>query len=125
MKKIAKIFGLLALIMFVFTSCSKDDDPADNDLFIGAYKGSVSYVGDGETLSSNDGSVLVTKVGSKYNFIFSDGIPNINGVEFKQDTDNMYINVGGDATSYIRINASTLKILYISDGKMWTANCSR
>ncbi len=125
MKKIAKIFGLLALIMFVFTSCSKDDDPADNDLFIGTYKGSVSYVGDGETLSSNDGSVLVTKVGSKYNFIFSDGIPNINGVEFKQDTDNMYINVGGDATSYIRINASTLKILYISDGKMWTANCSR
>lgn len=125
MKKIAKIFGLLALVMFVFTSCSKDDDPADNDLFIGTYKGSVSYVSDGETKSSNDGSVLVTKVGSKYNFIFSNGIPNINGVEFKQDTDNMYINVGGDATSYIRINANTLKILYLSDGKMWTANCSR
>ena len=113
------------LSIVVFTSCSDDDDPADNDLFVGTYNGSVSFLKDGETISVDDGSVTVAKVGNKYNFAFSDGIENITGIEFKEDGDNMYINIGGDETSYIRINASTLKMLYIKDGKTWTANCTR
>lgn len=125
MKSLLKIFGVLMLSIVVFTSCSDDDDPADNDLFVGTYNGSVSFLKDGETISVDDGSVTVAKVGNKYNFAFSDGIENITGIEFKEDGDNMYINIGGDETSYIRINASTLKMLYIKDGKTWTANCTR
>jgi len=125
MKNLWKIIGVLMVGLIVFTACSKDDDPADNDLFVGTYKGAISYLKDGETKSVEKGSVTVAKVGGKYNFAFSDGIENITGVEFRKEGDNTYINIGGDATSYIRIDASTLKMLYIKDGKTWTANCSR
>jgi len=125
MKNLWKIIGVLMVGLIVFTACSKDDDPADNDLFVGTYKGTVSFLKDGETKSVENGSVTVAKVGGKYNFAFSDGIDNITGVEFKKEGDNTYINIGGSDTSYIRIDASTLKMLYIKDGKTWTANCTR
>lgn len=125
MKKILSVLAIALLTVSLFTSCKKDDDPADNDLFVGTYRGSVSYNTDGETISKDNGSVTVVKIGSKYNFAFSDGIPDITGVEFEKENDNTYINIGGDATSYIRINASTLKILYIKDGKRWGADCTR
>lgn len=125
MKKILSVLAITLLTVSLFTSCKKDDDPADNDLFVGTYRGSVSYNTDGETISKDNGSVTVVKIGSKYNFAFSDGIPDITGVEFAKENDNTYINIGGDATSYIRINASTLKILYVKDGKRWGADCTR
>ncbi|MFD2921619.1 hypothetical protein ACFS6H_18010 [Terrimonas rubra] len=125
MKKILSVLAIALLTVSLFTSCKKDDDPADNDLFVGTYRGSVSYNTDGETISKDNGSVTVVKIGSKYNFAFSDGIPDITGVEFAKENDNTYINIGGDATSYIRINASTLKILYVKDGKRWGADCTR
>ncbi len=125
MKKILSIMAIVLLTVSLFTSCKKDDDPADNDLFVGTYRGSVSYNTDGETISKDNGSVTVVKIGDKYNFAFSDAIPDITGVEFAKENDNTYINIGGDATSYIRINASTLKILYVKDGKRWGADCTR
>lgn len=126
-----KILGVLMLFVFTalsFWSCSKDDDPVDNDFFAGTYKGSVSYNDGGSTnTSTNDGSVFVTKIasGTKYNFTFSNGIPSLNGVEFSQQGDHTLVMVGSTATSYIRIDNNTLKILYIQDGKTWTANCTR
>ncbi|WP_160137078.1 hypothetical protein [Chryseobacterium sp. c4a] len=131
MKKAMKILGVLMLFVFTalsFWSCSKDDDPADNDFFAGTYKGSVSYKDGGSTnISTNDGSVFVTKIasGTKYNFTFSNSIPSLNGIEFNKQGDNTLVMVGSTATSYIRIDNNTLKILYIQDGKTWTANCTR
>ena len=127
MKNKLKILALLFVSLFAFTfvSCSDDDDPADNDLFVGTYRGSVGFTSSSENKSSDDGSVTVAKVGNKYNFRFSDGIENITGVEFRNDGDNTSINIGGDATNYIRINANTLVMLYIKDGKTWRANCTR
>ena len=52
-------------------------------------------------------------------------IPDLNGVEFKKEGDNVLIMVGGSATSYIRIDNKDLKILYMSNGKTWTANGTR
>lgn len=130
MKKAIRILGLFLLTFFVVTtiaSCSDDDDPSNNDFFAGTYRGSVSY-NDGQTNNStNDGSVFVTKIasGTKYNFSFSNGIPDLNGVEFNQQGDNTLVMVGSTATSYIRIDNNDLKILYIKDGKTWTANCTR
>lgn len=125
MKNVLKFLGTGILLLFVVTACSKDDDPADNDLFVGTYNGSISYTSDSENKSSDDGKVTVVKVGDKYNFAFSDGIPNINGIEFEEEDDNYYINIGGSELSYIRINESDLKILYVVDGETWTADCSR
>ncbi|REC64179.1 hypothetical protein DRF65_00960 [Chryseobacterium pennae] len=131
MKKAMKILGVLMLLIFTalsFSSCSKDDDPADNDFFAGTYKGSVSYNDGGSTNTNTDaGSVFVTKIasGTKYNFTFSNGIPSLNGIEFSKQGDNTLVMVGSTATSYIRIDNNTLKILYIQDGKTWTANCTR
>lgn len=109
----------------MFTACSDDDDPSDNDVFVGTYKGNVSYVSSDKNVNNADGNVRVVKVGDKYNFIFSDNIPNITGVEFKQEDANYSINVGGSDLSYIRINANTLKIFYVVDGQTWTANAKR
>ena len=127
MKNTLKILGLLSLFLvaFTFTSCSSDDDPADNDLFVGTYKGNVSYVKAGEETKSNEnGSVRVVKVGDTYNFNFSDDIPSIKGIKIEKDK-NVAILVGTEESSYIRIDEGVLKILYIKDGATWTANAKR
>ena len=123
-------FLSLFLIAFTFvslTSCRSDDDPADNDFFVGTYKGSISYTEGTNTKRSDKGKVVVTKIasGTKYNFAFSDGIPDINDVEFKKHGDNTLVMVGTSGTSYIKIDNKVLDIFYVKDGKMWTANCKR
>lgn len=130
MKKAIKILGLFMLVFFTalsFTSCSDDDDPANNDFFAGTYRGSVSYKEGSNTISANDGSVFVTKIasGTKYNFAFSNNIPDLNGVEFQQTGDNTLVMVGSNATTYIRIDNNELKMFFTRDGKTWTANCTR
>ncbi|MDQ1098502.1 MULTISPECIES: hypothetical protein [Chryseobacterium] len=130
MKKAIKILGLFMLVFFTalsFTSCSDDDDPANNDFFAGTYRGSISYKEGSNSISANDGSVFVTKIasGTKYNFAFSNNIPDLNGVEFQQTGDNTLVMVGSNTSTYIRIDNNELKILYTRDGKTWTANCTR
>ena len=126
MKKAMRIFAVICLTLAVF-SCSKNDDPADNDLFVGTYEGSVSYLEDGSNISSDDSSVTVVKAGNNYNFNFNEsGIPMLTGVEFKEDGDNTLINVDfEEGLHVIRITASSLNILYSKDGQTWTANCTR
>jgi len=124
MKSILKIFGILCLSIFVFTACSDDDDPANNDFFIGRYNGKVSYAKDGENKSSDNGHVQVVKVGNKYNFLFSDGIPNITGIEIEKN-ENSAVMIGSTGTHYIRINESKLTILYLEEGATWTADATR
>jgi len=130
MKKAIRILGMFMLMFFVvttITSCSDDDDPANNDFFAGTYKGSIGYTDGDQNTNIDNGSVFVTKIasGTKYNFAFSNGIPDLNGVEFNQQGDNTLVMVGSTATSYIRIDNNELKILYIKDGKSWRANCTR
>ena len=128
-KGTAKLIALFLLVFSVFSlsSCSRDDDPADNDFFAGTYKGSISYNDGTNSISKDNGSVFVTKIasGTKYNFRFSDSIPDLNGIEFEKNGDNVLVMVGSTATSYIRIDNNELKILYIKDGKTWTANATR
>ncbi|CAD7804183.1 hypothetical protein CHRY9390_01187 [Chryseobacterium aquaeductus] len=130
MKNAIKILGVFMLFMFTaisFTSCSNDDDPADNDFFAGTYKGSISY-NDGSTTNSTDnGEVFVTKIasGTKYNFRFSNGIPDLNGLEFEKQGDNSLVMVGSTALVYVRIDNNELKMFYTADGKTWTANAAR
>jgi hypothetical protein len=130
MKKAMKLLGLFLTMIFVVTtisSCSRDDDPTNNDFFAGTYRGTVSYNDSDNAINSNEGSVFVTKIasGTKYNFGFSNGIPDINGIEFNQQGDHTLVMIGSTATSYIRIDNNELKILYIKDGRTWTANCTR
>ncbi|MBT2621773.1 MULTISPECIES: hypothetical protein [Chryseobacterium] len=131
MKKAIKILGIFMLIfctVITISSCSDDDDPVNNDFFAGTYKGTVSYNDGGSTnINTNDGSVFVTKIasGTKYNFAFSNSIPDLNGIEFEQKGDHTLVMIGSTGTSYIRIDNNELKILFIKDGKTWTANCTR
>ena len=126
MKNVLKIFGVFCIAFLAF-SCSKDDDPANNDLFVGTYNGPISYAAEGENISVDDGAVTVVKTGNNYYFRFSDGIPDLTGVEFENDGDNVLVNVDfEDGVQYIRITASTLRMLYTKDGnKTWTADCDR
>ena len=128
MKKIIALVSVICLSLVAFSciSCSKNDDPADNDLFVGTYKGKVSYSDSQQKKSADNGAVTVVKTGNNYYFRFSDGIPDLKGVSFKKEGDNTLINVDlQDGLKVIRINASSLYILYTTDGKTWTANAKR
>ncbi|HLR36427.1 MAG TPA: hypothetical protein VK084_00140 [Chitinophagaceae bacterium] len=126
MKNVWKVLGILCLV-FVIASCSKDDDPANNDLFVGTYNGSVGFNDDESNISADSSSVTVVKVGDDYNFKFNEsGIPALTGVEFKEDGDNGIINIDfEEGVQVVRIDESNLTIMYSEDGQTWTANCTR
>src|SRR5699024_1661458 len=126
MKKALRIFAVICLTLAV-VSCSKDDDPADNDLFVGTYEGRVSY-SDGRTeIYTDESSVTVLKTCSNYNFNFNKScITMLTGVKFKEDGDKTLVNVDFEEGLHeVRITASSLNILYSKDGQTWTANCTR
>ena len=59
-----KGFTLVTLICLVVVavlsiSCSKSDDPADNDLFVGKYHGTISYTVDHKPKIVDNGTVTV------------------------------------------------------------------
>lgn len=127
--KVLATLVVLAMSAVVFTACSSDDDPADNDFFAGTYKGSVAYntgTANGN-ISSDNGSVFVTKIasGTKYNFAFSNGIPDLVGVEFEKKGDNSLVSVGATSTEFIKIDNKNLNMIYRKDGKTWTATATR
>ncbi|GIM58262.1 hypothetical protein [Capnocytophaga canimorsus] len=125
MKNVLKIVGVFCLA-FVAFACSKNDDPADNDLFVGKYKGSVSFSGGDKKINTDNGSVTVAKIGENYNFVFSDGIEDLTGVKFKKEGDNTLVNVDfQDGIQYIKITKNSLNMLYMKDGKTWKANAKR
>jgi len=126
MRNLLKACSIVCLAL-VIVSCSKDDDPVDNNLFIGTYDGSVNYKTDSTVISDNQSSVTVVKAGDNYNFIFNkDGIPPLKGVEFEDDGDHGIINVDfQEGVQVIRIDESSLYILYSKGNQTWTADCSR
>lgn len=130
MKITGKMFGMLLGILmfssFAFVSCSDDDSPADNDIFVGTYDGTISYDnGDGDPIYAGNGSVTVVKAGNNYNFVFSNGIPDITGVEFERDGETL-VSIGSNESQYIRVTANSLNILHIENGDdVWTADCTR
>ena len=128
MKKIFTLVTLICLSIVAFSSisCSKKDDPADNNLFVGTYKGKISYSDGKEKKAADNGSVTVVKAGNDYYFRFSDEIPDLKGVSFKKEGDNTLVNIDlQEGVKLIRINASSLNIFYTQDGKTWTANANR
>ena len=128
MKKLFTLVTLICISIVAFSSisCSKKDDPADNDLFVGTYKGKISYTNGQEQKAADNGSVTVVKTGNDYYFRFSDGIEDLKGVSFKKEGDNTLVNIDfQDGVKFIKINASSLTMLYTTDGKTWTANAKR
>lgn len=129
MKNVFKILGVFMLLFTALSlsSCNNDDDPADNDFFAGTYKGSISYNDNDNNIATDNGEVFVTKIasGTKYNFRFSNGIPDLNGLEFQKQGDNTLVMVNSNALVYVRIDNNELKMLYTADGKTWRANCTR
>lgn len=128
MKKSMKLLSLLFVVLFAVSACSKDDDPADNDIFVDDYKGTISYVNETDSeknVSPTEGKVTVTKVGgSNYSFIFDSNIPDIINVKMKKGENNkLFIEDG--AFGVLSIDADHLTIGYTKDGETWTANCKR
>lgn len=128
MKNKFKIFGALFMallaISMISVSCSKDDDPSNNDFFIGTYNGQISFQGGGQTINDEDGKLTVVKVGNSYSFKFGSGIPDINNVKFEKKDDNTYVSVGTGVVG-ITIAAHTLKMLVSNSDGTWTADCTR
>jgi hypothetical protein len=125
MKSMLKIVGVLLLAAFVFASCSKNNDPADTDIFAGTFRGKIGYIDNEKNISQANGSVFVTKVGTRYDFRFSDGIPDLTGVQFENKGDNSLTSVGSDGTGLITINKDKLVIGFTRNGRAWTADCNR
>lgn len=122
MNKSIKILCLLFFSTLLITSCSEDNDPVDDDLFVGTYEGAIGYLetGSSTNISTNEGKVTLVKVGDTYNFNFSDGIPSLNGIKMEK---NQSVLLSEDGA--IKIDAGTLIIGYNKDDKTWTANCER
>lgn len=125
MKSILRVIGALLLSVVLFTSCSKDTDPADVDVFAGTFRGKIGYVDDEKNISQDNGSVFVTKVGTRYDFRFSDGIPDLTGVDFEKKDDNTMVSIGSSGTGLITINKDKLVIGFARNGRSWTADCGR
>lgn len=130
MKKSMKLLSLLFVVLFAVSACSKDDDPADNDIFVDEYRGTISYVNKNDSEKSvapTEGKVTVTKVGgSNYSFIFDNDIPDILNVKMqKGDNNKLFLEDG--KLGLISIDADQLTIGYSStdEGETWTANCKR
>lgn len=127
--RIKKLFPFLTLALvavLLLPACSKNTNPADSDIFVGTYKGSITYVSADQSVKKSDdnGSVTVSKVGSTYNFAFGSGIPDINGVKFQKSDDGTYISVGSGLTG-ITIDAHNLKLAVSNTDGTWTADCTR
>lgn len=126
MKKSLLFLSLALVAVLIFSSCSKNTSPTDSDIFIGTYKGPISYVSADQSVKKSDdnGSVTVSKIGSTYNFAFGSDIPNINGVKFQKSDDGTYISVGSGLTG-ITIDAHNLKLAVSNSDGTWTADCTR
>lgn len=126
MKNLLKLIGVTLIIVFVFASCSKKDNPTDNDIFIGTYSGKTSYTKTGESVALADGKVTVSKLGNTYRFDFKDNgsIPAITGVTITKG-ESGYIGTVNGYTGVINISASNLNIAVAKDGAAWTADCNR
>ncbi|SEN94825.1 hypothetical protein SAMN04488505_1196 [Chitinophaga rupis] len=125
MKNLMRILGALLIATLIFSiGCSKDDDPADNDFFVGTYNGNITFNNGSETITDSDGRVTVVKVGDSYSFDFGSNIPNITGVKFQKKDDNTYVSIG-DGITGITVTASTLKMLVSNNTGTWTADCTR
>lgn len=128
MKKMIKILGLLVFTVAIFSACSKDDDPADNDIFVGKYNGKISYTDLGNSQNNKplaDGTVTVQKLGNSYTFYFNNDIPDLKGVEFEKKGDNTLVNVNSSEGALIRIDVGKLNIAFTKENKIWTADCQR
>lgn len=116
--------ALVVVTMLFMVSCEKDTDPADRDLFIGTYEGTISFNDGEQTIIDEDGRVTVAKVGDSYSFLFGSGIPDITGVKFREGDNNTHVSIG-DGLEGITITASSLNILVVNSDGTWTADCSR
>lgn len=129
MKKSIKLLswglGLGFIAIMTLSSCSKDTDPQDKDFFLGQYKGEITYSNNEDNINIQNGTVKVAKVGSSYSFIFSDGIPDITNVKFKDNGKNSVISIGSSSSHYIKIDEDDLNILFKEGDEIWTADCDR
>ncbi|HRB62406.1 MAG TPA: hypothetical protein PLL63_07990 [Niabella sp.] len=124
MKPVLNYILLMLMAVFSFTACSKSDNPADNDLFVGTYKGDVSYLASGNS-TKKSGSITVLKTGDNYVFNFnSSDIPSISGIKIEKGQQGYMGTVNG-YTGVITINAKALNIAVIKNGASWGADCTR
>lgn len=122
MKKLIPTFCILFLAVLMTVSCSKDNDPVDDNLFVGTYNGSISYVEQesSTTISTAEGRVTLVKVGDTYNFDFSDGVPSLTGIRMEKNQ-----NVLANADGTLIIGEGRLFMAYTKDGGKWGADCTR
>lgn len=124
MKTTIKMFSALLIGLVMVTSCKKDADPADRDLFVGTYRGQISYQSGEQNTTDANGAVTVSKVGDLYKFIFGSGVPDVSGIRIEK-SENTYVGVSSDGVVRITIDASNLDLYVQRSGAVWTAKATR
>lgn len=127
MKQLKVLLAATVLLLTLGLSSCNQDNPSDADLFTGQYTGKVSFIktgDDAKSISNDNGTVTVFKVGNTYSFNFSDNIPPINGVKMEKDDDSL-VTIGTDGLKIIKITGENLTISYTTDKGSWNVIAKR
>jgi len=137
MKTIATKFLILSLVsltFFSFMSCDDDepmimDDGSTTSLpaaVVTTYEGDLVYTSaTGEVITALDGEAEIRKSGSSYIIEFSDGVPDLTGLNFNNE-DGSYATVGGGSSvAGIVIDGDDLDIGATQNGNTWAFSGSK
>ena len=125
MIKFLKSMMLLIFFGAIFTSCTAEliDDPEEDIIPASietVYTGILTYSGsNGDLIENNNGTATITKNGSTYSITFSDNVPSISGLKFK-DNNGSYATIGTSGSQAgININGDNIEISVSEDGNNW------
>ena len=123
----AKFMKSVALFIFLGTllsSCSiasmddsEDEIPSSIET---TYRGILTYSSAaGDNKENNNGTATISKSGSTYTISFSDGVPSISDLKFK-DNNGSYATVGSSGSlAGINIDGNKIDISVSKDGDNW------
>ena len=128
MTKFIKSLALFLVLGTILTSCTASliEDPDEDEIpssIEATYTGILSYSSStGDKKENDSGTATISKNGSTYTISFSDGVPSLSGLKFK-DNNGSYATIGTSGSlSGINIDGDKLEMSASKDGNSWAFN---
>lgn len=122
------MLAIVTLVCLTLFSCAKEDPVVNNNTpvniptaSLSTYTGSLNYTSSaGQVISSIDGTATIQKSGSAYKISFSDNVPELSNLIFK-DEDGSYasMNTSGSMSGIV-IDELDLDVGVLNEGNTWS-----